>query len=174
MLQDINTPGVEELPQGDKTFGVPTEGDGVLGEDGREWVGDGNPPTTRATESGRASSSDEGMTIRPAKEVPPSPQQCTTVDRDRAGTLHRHSNGAENARPKNGMQLRRKYGLLEPEEPTGDPAAAGTQVRGGGHGATSGVDGQGWGETETGDGTGQRALLVHGMLEDNNKDRRTP
>ena len=114
LLQGINTPGVEELPQGDKTSGVPTEGDGVLGEDGREWVGDGNPPTTRATEAGRASSSDEGMTIRPAKEVPPSPQQCTTVDRDLAGTLHRHSNGAENARPKNGMQLRPKCSLLVP------------------------------------------------------------
>ena len=44
--QGINTPGVRELLQGDKTPGVATEGEGVTGEDGRGRGGDGNPPTT--------------------------------------------------------------------------------------------------------------------------------
>ena len=44
--RDIDTPGVEELPQGDKTFGVTPKGDEVPGEDGRGRGGDGNPPTT--------------------------------------------------------------------------------------------------------------------------------
>ena len=36
-----------------------------------------------------------------------------------------HSNGDDGARPKQGALVRRKYGLLAPYEPTGDPAAAG-------------------------------------------------
>ena len=35
LLQGINTPGVEELPRGDETYGVLTEGNGVAGEDRR-------------------------------------------------------------------------------------------------------------------------------------------
>ena len=40
----IDTPRVAELPWGDKTPGVTTEGEGVPGEDGRGQGGDGNPP----------------------------------------------------------------------------------------------------------------------------------
>ena len=46
LLQGIDTPGVEELPQGGKTSGVTLEGEGVPGEDGRAQGGDGNPPDT--------------------------------------------------------------------------------------------------------------------------------
>ena len=42
--QGNNTPGVTELPQEDKNPRVTTEGEGVLGEDGRGWGGDGTPP----------------------------------------------------------------------------------------------------------------------------------
>ena len=61
----------------------------------------------------------------------------TVADRYSAWTLHGHPNGA---RPKNGMQSRREYTLLVPEELAGDPATAGTQVIEDGHGATSWED----------------------------------
>ena len=48
-LQGIDTPGVTYLPQGDKTPGVATEGEGVLGEYGLGQGGDGTTPTTRET-----------------------------------------------------------------------------------------------------------------------------
>ena len=42
--QGIDTPGVTELPRGDETPRVATEGEGVPGEDGRGQGGDGTPP----------------------------------------------------------------------------------------------------------------------------------
>ena len=42
--QGIDTPGVYELPQGDKTPGVATKGESVLGEDSQGQGGDGTPP----------------------------------------------------------------------------------------------------------------------------------
>ena len=44
--QVTDTPRVEELPWGGETSGVPTEGEGVPGEDGWGRGEDGNSPTT--------------------------------------------------------------------------------------------------------------------------------
>ena len=74
--------------------------------------------------------------------------------------MHSHTNGADSARPKNGMHTRRKYGLLVPTEPADDTASAGTQLSGDCHEATRGASKQAHMATETGDRTGQRALLV--------------
>ena len=46
LLQGIDTPGVEALPQGEETPKVDTEGDIVMGEDGQGRGGERNPPTT--------------------------------------------------------------------------------------------------------------------------------
>ena len=45
------------------------------------------------------------------------------ADRDSKGNLHRHPNGADGARPKNGMQLCHEYSLMALEEPVGDTGA---------------------------------------------------
>ena len=42
-------------------------------------------------------------------------------------STQRHTDNSNGARPKHGALARRKYGLLAPEDPAGDPAAAGTQ-----------------------------------------------
>ena len=78
---------------------------------------------------------------------------------------------ANGARPKNSMQSRRKYGILAPEEPVGDLATAGPWVRGSGHRATKGAAEQGRMDTETGDKTGQRALLARDMQEGGDEER---
>ena len=44
MPQGIDTPGEAQLPRGDKTSGVPTEGEGVPGEEERGRGGDINSP----------------------------------------------------------------------------------------------------------------------------------
>ena len=49
MPQGIDTPGVDELPQGDETLGLANEGEGVTGEDGRERGGDRKPPPPELT-----------------------------------------------------------------------------------------------------------------------------
>ena len=174
MPQGIDTPGVEEFPWGDKTSGVPIEGKGVLGEDGRGRIGDGNPPTTRATEASKVSGGDKGMPHGPGTAALLSPQRGTVADRYRAGPMHRHYDSANGARPENGIQLRRDYSLLTPEELVSDPAVAGTQVRGAGHEATSGTDDLGQTAMETGDETGQHALLARGMPEVNDGKKETP
>ena len=61
-----------------------------------------------------------------------------------------------------------EYGLLAPVELVSDPSVSGTQVREDIHRATRGKDDQGQRAIETGDGTGQSTLLVHGMSEDDN------
>ena len=132
---------------------------------GQTGVGRGQkPPTTQATEACSASGNNEGMTLRPG----------TAADRDSKGNLHRHPDGADGARPKNGMQLRCKYGLLAPEDLAGNPDTAGTQVRGDVQEDTRRTEEQGLRPTDTGDGTVQRALLARGMLEDKEKVRRNP
>ena len=47
LLQGIDAPGLEEFSRGGKTSGVPTEGYRVIGEEGRGWGGDRNPPTPK-------------------------------------------------------------------------------------------------------------------------------
>ena len=83
---------------------------------------------------------------------------------------HRHTKGANGARTERAS----KYGLLAPAEPAGDPAAVEIQVRGDVHGATRGTGDQDERDTETGDNTGQRALLARVIPEDIYEERRPP
>ena len=89
---------------------------------------------------------------------PPRPQRGTAAVGDSVGTLHRHTAGTDGARPKKGMHLRCEYGLLAPTGPAVDPDASGNQVSGDGHEANRRTADQTQRETETGDGTRQRAL----------------
>ena len=75
------------------------------------------------------------MTRGPGPAAPLHPQWSTATDRDSVGTLHRHPDIADGARPKHAN----KYGLLAPAETVGDPDVAGTQVRVDDHGAIMGV-----------------------------------
>ena len=98
----------------------------------------------------------------------PSPQRGTAADRESSETQHRHPDGA---RTEHGALVRREYSLLAPAEPAGDPDSVGTQVSRGGYESTMGTDDQYQRATETGDGTGQRALLVRNMPVDKNEER---
>ena len=128
--------------------------------------GDGNPPTTRETGARKASGGDEGRTGGLGTAAPPHPQWGTGEDGDSVGSMHRHTNSADGARPKNGMHTRRKYSLLAPTEPADNPSAAGNKVSGDGHKANRDTAGQTQRATDTGNGTGQRVLLARGMQED--------
>ena len=70
------------------------------------------------------------MASGPGPAAPQIPQRGTESGRDSEVNMHRHLN---NARPKHGALALREYGLLTPEEPEGDPAAAEPQKRGDGH-----------------------------------------
>ena len=103
----------------------------------------------------------------------PLPQQDTVVDVDSEGPHPQQSDGANGTRPENGTHSRRKYRLLAPEDPEGGLSNAGPWVREAGHGATMRTVDDRRSETETGDKTGQSRLLVRGMQEDGNGERRT-
>ena len=88
--------------------------------------------------------------------------------------MHSHSGGGDGARPKHGALARREYGLLPPEEPAGDPAAAEPQERRGGHEANMGTGGPEVTETDTGDINGKRALILCSHPEDSDEKQRPP
>ena len=75
----------------------------------------------------------------------------------------RQSNGADGARPENGMHPRRKYSLLAPEEPEGGRANAEPWESGDDHRDTRETSEEGRMETPTEDETGQCMLLARGM-----------
>ena len=110
--QSIDTPGVTELSWGDKNPRVTTEGEGVPGEKGRGWGGDGHTPTTQATEAQGAGGGNGKRMGGPRMLAPPRPQQVTKAETDRMGTLPRHTAGTDGARPEHGALACRKYGLL--------------------------------------------------------------
>ena len=172
--QSIDTPRVAELPWGGKTPGVTTKGEGVPGEDRRGQGGDGNPPTTRATEACRAGGRDEEKTGGPGTAAPPRPQRGMAADRDSKGARIRHTAGTDGTRTEHCALVRREYGLLVMTGPTVNPAAAGDQGSGDGHEDTRGTSEHARRETEVGDGTRQRALPVRGMQGANNEERRPP
>ena len=97
--------------------------------------------------------------------APPCPRQGMAAEDDSVVPQQRHSDGANGASTENGMQSCCKYDILVPEELAGDPATAGTWVRGAVYGSTRGTEDQGRTETETGVQTGQRALLARGDKE---------
>ena len=136
--QGIDTPGVDALPRRGENPGVENNGDRVTGEDGRGQGGDGNSPTTRASADSRANDGNDGVAHGPRTAAFPHPSG-TAADNDSVGPLPRQSDSADGARPENGMHLRRKYGLLAPEEPEGSRSNAGPRARGDGHRATRGT-----------------------------------
>ena len=69
------------------------------------------------------------------------------------------------------MHLRCECSLLVPEEPEGGRSNTGTWVRIDGHEATRGTLEEGRTATETGVGTGQRALLACNKLQDEDEER---
>ena len=102
------------------------------------------PPTTLETEARRDSGGDKEITSRLGPAAPLIPQWGTASGRGRAGSLHRHPNSA---RPK----LASDYGLLAPADPTGNQAAAETQVHEDSHRATMGMGNQDERDTDAGD-----------------------
>ena len=54
--------------------------------------------------------------------VPQSPQRGISEGKRGEVRSHRHPDGTNSARTKHGALARRKYSLLAPEEPAGDPA----------------------------------------------------
>ena len=100
------------------------------GEDGRVRVGDRNYTTTRTTEESKTGDGHKEMMRRPGTAAPPHPQRGTAANGNSVGPQQRHSDSADGTRPKNGMKLRRKYGILASDEPAGNPATAGPRVIG--------------------------------------------
>ena len=163
-----------QVSLGEETPGLSTKGEEVLGED--RWVqgGDRKPPTTRATKESGARGRDKKITHGPGTTASTSPQRGTAADDDSAEPQQRHSDSADRAGHENGIQSRRKYGILKLEETAGDPAATGTQVRGAGNGGTRETAYLGGTETDTGDETGQSVIVAHGRPAVNNKERSPP
>ena len=80
--QGIDTPRVDELPQGNETPGLAIKVNGVTGEDGRDQGGDRTPPTTQASKESGDHGSNEAMTCRTRKAAPPHTQQDTEADNE--------------------------------------------------------------------------------------------
>ena len=141
----------------------------MLGGDRQGRGGAGNPPTTPETKASGDISANEEMTSRLGLAALPSPQRGTLASRGRKLRLYRHPDGDNVAKPKCAIE----YSLLELADPLGDPAAAEIQERRDIHKATIMTRDQDEREMETGDRTGQRALLARGMREDADKERTT-
>ena len=156
----INNPGVEELPRGDKTSGVTPKGDRVRGADRRGRGGDRNSPATQDTEASGDSSSSKEMASGLGLVAPTSPQRGTVLGIGSKVSTHRHPNVADGARPEHGALACRKYTLLAPEEPSGDPAATEPQESGDSPEATMETGGIDVWATKTGDLNAQSALLA--------------
>ena len=124
--------------------------------------GDGTPHTNQASKDSGADGVNERMLRRPRTAVPPRPRDMGTDDNS-VGPLPRQSDGADGARPKNGMHSRRKYGLLAPEEMEKGRSNTGPRARGDGHRATIGTAEEGQTEMPMDAKTSHRALLARGM-----------
>ena len=64
------------------------------------------------------------MASRQDPAAPQIPHQGTAEVGKGEVIPHRHHNGADGDRPEHGALVRHEYGLLAPEKPAGDPAAA--------------------------------------------------
>ena len=67
------------------------------------------------------------MASRQDPVAPHIPQRGTLEGKRGEVSTHRHTYVTDGARPEYGVLVHREYGLLSPEEPAGDPAAAETQ-----------------------------------------------
>ena len=106
--------------------------------------------------------------------APQIPQQDTAEGERVEVSMHRHPDGADGARPEHGALARRKYSLLAPKEPEGNPATAEPQGSGGRSKDTTGKGGTDRRETGMGKRNGQRAILTCGQLEDKDEERGLP
>ena len=79
LSRGTDTPGVKELPWGDKTSRVTPEGNRVPGADRQWWVGDRNSPATQDTEGGGNTSCGEEMASGQEPAALQSPQRGTAV-----------------------------------------------------------------------------------------------
>ena len=87
---------------------------------------------------------------------------------------HRHSDGADGARPEHGVLVRCEYNLLAPKDPAGNPATAEPQGRGDSPKYTK-ETGQTYGrDMGTGEQNGQRTLLACIQTEDKDEERGSP
>ena len=127
-----DTPGVEELPRGYKTSGGTPEGNIIPGEDIQGRGGYGKSPATRDTKGIGNNSHREEMASGKEPAAPQIPQQGTEEGGRGEVIPHRHSDGADGARPEHGTLVRRKCGLLAPEELAGNQAK--TEPQGSGDG----------------------------------------
>ena len=103
----------------------------MAGEDGRGQGGDINPPIIRASADSRANGSNNGM-VRGSRTAPPPRLRDTAAENNSAGPQLRQSDGADGAngaKPKNGMHPRHKYGLVAPKYTEGDRSNAGPWSR---------------------------------------------
>ena len=89
-------------------------------------------------------------------------------------STHRRPDGSNSARPEHVALACCKYGLLAPDEPEGDPAAAEPRDRGDGPDATIGTGGLDEREMETGYHNRQRAILACSHPKDANMERGPP
>ena len=67
------------------------------------------------------------MTSNQQPPPPPSTQQGTAEGERGEVSTQRHPNGSDVARPKHSALAHREYGLLTPEDASGDPAVVWTQ-----------------------------------------------
>ena len=100
------------------------------GEDGRGRGGDENYPFIQDTKGSVNTSRREDMASGKEPVAPQIPQRGILGGEIGEVSMQRHPDGANGASPKLSALARRKYGLLAPEEPAGEPAAAGTQGSG--------------------------------------------
>ena len=164
--RDTNTPGVKEIPRQEKTSGVTLEGNGVPGADGLGWGVDRNSLATQDTKGSDNTSRREEMASSKEPKAPHIPQWGTAEVNRGEESMQGHPDSADGDRTKHGALARRKYGLLAPEQPTGDPAAAEPQGSGyipkdnmrtgGGNGREAGTEKR----------NRQRAFLTRGQSED--------
>ena len=152
-----------ELPRGDETPRVTTEGEGVLGENGRGQGGDETPLTTQATKAQGASGSANERMVGPRMAAPPCPQQGMAEEIGSAGTPTSHTAGTDGSRPEHGALARHKYDLLAITGMSVDPSDTGNPWSEDRHEATIGTAGQARRETKEGDKTQQCALPACGI-----------
>ena len=94
--------------------------------------------------------------------------------RERKVSKQRHPDGSDGARPKHRALAHREYGLLAPEEPAGDPAAAGPQGSGDIPKDSMGTGGTNGRETGTGERNGHHTLLTRGQTGDEEEEQGPP
>ena len=96
--QGTDTPGLAELPWGNKTPGVTTAREVAPRVDGPEQGGDENPPTTRATRAQGDGGSDKKSMGGMRKAAPLRPHWGTEANDGSTGTLSRHTSGTDGTR----------------------------------------------------------------------------